>query len=366
MVRFGSKESGMPMRRALALFSLAPLLLYSVAFAQDATAPIFQANVRLVHILATVKDQNGSPVGSLESRNFQVADNGVPQQIAVFERQTEQPLSIAVLLDDSGSTAIDLKYETDSVTRFVRAVTRSGNAQDTVALYTFNWEVVKQTGFTRDPAAIDRRLRELNGVGGTSLFDAILLASRDIQDRQGRKVLIIVTDGGDNLSKTSFQRAAEAAQLADAVIFPILVMPVTNDAGRNIGGENALTTFAERTGGRVFQPTLGAAMDKAFDGILRDLRTQYLLAFYPKNVPLSTERFHSLTLTTLGEGANPSWKVSARSGYYGDALPAPATAKGNQSQTVDVAQPDETVRPKKPVTKSTAKPAPNQQSGTGK
>ena len=110
-----------------------------------------------------------------------MADNGVPQQIAVFERQTEQPLSIAILIDDSGSTANDLKYETDSVTRFVRAVTRSGNPQDTVALYSFNWEVVKQTGFTRDPAAIDRRLRELNGVGGTSLFDAILLASRDIR-----------------------------------------------------------------------------------------------------------------------------------------------------------------------------------------
>ena len=366
MAKFGSKESGMPMRRVLALFSLTALLLGGIAFAQDATAPVFQSNVRLVHILANVKDRNGAPVGGLESRNFEIRDNGVLQQINIFERQTEQPLSIAVLLDDSGSTAIDIKYETDSVTRFVRAVTRSGNPQDTVALYTFNWEVVKQTGFIRDPAPIDRRLRELHGIGGTALFDAILLASRDIQDRPGRKVLIIVTDGGDNLSKTTFQRAAEAAQLADAVIFPILVMPVTVDAGRNIGGENALTTFAERTGGHVFQPTLGAAIDKAFDGILRDLRTQYFLAFYPKNVPLSTERFHTLTLTTLGESADPSWKVSARSGYYGDALPAPVAAKGNQSQTVDVAQPDETVRPKKPVTKSTAKPAPNQQSGTGK
>jgi len=353
------------MRRGLVVNSSAAFVLCAMAFGQDANAPIFHENVRLVHILATVKDQNGTPVGSLESRNFEVRDNGILQQIAVFERQTEQPLSIAVLIDDSGSTAIDLKYETDSVTRFVRAVTRSGNSADTVALYSFNWEVVKQTGFTRDPLAIDRRLRELNGVGGTSLYDAILLASRDIQDRQGRKVLIIVTDGGDNLSKTSFQRAAEAAQLADAVIFPILVMPVTNDAGRNIGGENALTTFAERTGGRVFQPTLGAAMDKAFDGILRDLRTQYLLGFYPRNVPLTTERFHNLTLATLGEGADPSWKVSARSGYYGDALPAPGSAQGNQSQSVDVAHPDETVRPKKPVTKSTAKPSPNQTPRTG-
>jgi Ca-activated chloride channel homolog len=365
MARFGLRESGIPMRRGPALLSFALILARGIAFAQDATTPVFRENVRLVHILATVKDQNGTPVSSLENRNFEVRDNGVLQQIAVFERQTEQPLSIAVLIDDSGSTAIDLKYETDSVTRFVRAVTRSGNAQDTVALYSFNWEVVKQTGFTRDPATIDRRLRELSGVGGTSLYDAILLASRDIQDRQGRKVLIIVTDGGDNLSKTSFQRAAEAAQLADAVIFPVLVMPVLNDAGRNIGGENALTTFAERTGGRVFQPTLGAAMDRAFDGILRDLRTQYLLGFYPKNVPLTTERFHNLTLTTIGEGADPSWKVSARSGYYGDALPAPGSAQGNQSQSVDVAQPDETVRPKKPVTKSTSKSTSNPQPRTG-
>jgi Ca-activated chloride channel homolog len=364
MARFGWKESGMPGPRGLALSSLAAFLLCAVAFGQEAGAPVFHENVRLVHILATVKDQNGTPVGSLEESNFEVRDNGVPQQIAVFERQTEQPLSLAVLVDTSGSTAIDLKYETDSVTRFVRAVTRSGNTGDSVALYTFNWEVVKQIGFTRDSAAIERRLRDLNGVGGTSLFDAILLASRDIQDRQGRKALIIVTDGGDNLSKTSFQRAAEAAQLADAIIFPILVMPVTNDAGRNIGGENALTTFAERTGGRVFQPTIGAAMDRAFDGILRDLRTQYLLAFYPRNVPLTTERFHLLTLTAAGRGVDPSWKVSARSGYYGDALPAPVSAQANQSQAVDVVQPDETVRPKKPVTKSTAKPPVSRQPGT--
>jgi Ca-activated chloride channel family protein len=308
--------------------------------------------VRLVHILATVKDQNGAPVGSLEKSNFEIKDNGASQQIAVFERQTEQPLSIAVLIDDSGSTAIDLKYETDSVTRFVRAVTRSGNPQDTVALYSFNWEVVKQTSFTRDPAVIERRLRELRGEAGTSMYDAILLASRDFQDRQGRKVLVIVTDGGDTLSKTSFQRAAEAAQLADAVIFPILVMPVTSNAGRNAGGENALTTLAQRTGGQVFQPTLGAEMDHAFDGILRDLRTQYMLAYYPKDVPLTTDRFHTLTVTALGQSADPSWKVSARSGYYGEALPAPGSVQGNQSQSVDVTPADETIRPKKPVAKS--------------
>jgi Ca-activated chloride channel family protein len=343
------------MRRARLAHSLA-FFTCLLAFGQEASqnsGATFRSDVRLVHILATVKDSGGMPVGSLEKTNFEVRDNGVSQQISVFERQTEQPLSIAVLLDDSGSTAIDLRYETDSVTRFVRAVTRSGNPGDSVALYSFNWEVVKQTGFIRDAASIDKRLRELHGDGGTSLYDAILLASRDIQDRPGRKVLIIVTDGGDTVSKTSFDRAAEASQLADAVIFPVLVMPVTNNAGRNIGGENALTTFAQRTGGRVFQPTIGAEMDRAFDGILRDLRTQYFLGFYPKDVPLTTDRFHLLTVTATGAGTDPSWKIAARSGYYGEALFAPAAKQGNQSQDVNVAQPDETVRPPKPPAKST-------------
>jgi Ca-activated chloride channel family protein len=326
-------------------------LVCCVAFAQD--APVFRADVRLVRILATVKDQNGSPVGLLEKSNFEIRDNGAPQQIAVFERQTEQPLSIAILIDDSGSTAVDLKYETDSVTRFVRAVMRSGNPQDAVALYSFNWEVVQETGFTRDPAAVDRRLRQLQGVAGTSMYDAILLASHGIQNRQGRKVLVVVTDGGDTLSKTSFQAAAEAAQLADAVIFPVLVMPVTNNAGRNIGGENALTTLAQRTGGQVFQPTLGAEMDRAFDGILRDLRTQYLLAYYPKDVPLTADRFHTLSLNATGTGIDPSWKVVARSGYYGEAMTAAVVPKGNQSESVNVTPADETVRGKKPPVKQT-------------
>ncbi len=324
----------------VALFVLAAL-----GFAQDPAPPVFRATVRLVRILATVKNQKGEPVGGLDKTDFEVRDNGVPQQIAVFERQTEQPLSIAILIDNSGSTAGDLKYETDSVTRFVRAVMRSGNERDAVALYSFNWQVVQQTAYTRDPAAVDRRLHQLAGEAGTSMYDAILLAARDMQDRQGRKVLVVVTDGGDTLSKTSFQRASEAAQLADAVIFPVLVMPVTNNAGRNIGGENALITLAQHTGGQVFQPTLGAQMDHAFDGILSDLRTQYLVGFYPKDVPLTADRFHTLTVTA---SSDPAWKVAARSGYYGEALSAPGAPQGNQSQSVDVTPSDETVRPRKP------------------
>jgi Ca-activated chloride channel family protein len=227
---------------------------------------------------------------------------------------------------------------------------REGNPSDAVALFSFNWEIVKQRAFTRNPSLIEKSLRGIRGEAGTSLYDAILLASRDIEDRQGRKVLVVVTDGGDTTSRSDFNRAVEAAQLADAVIFPILVMPITNDAGRNIGGENALTTMALRTGGRVFNPSPGVALDRAFDEIIQSLRTQYLLAFYPKNAAPTPDRFHTLRVAIT----DPKLRVAARSGYYGgtgqDDAPAPAG--------VGVQPPDATMRGRKPVpnTKNTKGP----------
>jgi len=342
------------MRLALLFLSTLALIAVGPAAAQTAAEnaqPIFRADVRLVRILATVKDQSGALVGSLEKGDFTVSDNGVAQQISVFERQTDQPLSVAVLIDNSGSTAKDLKFETDSVTRFLRVLLKDGNPQDAVALYSFNWEIVKQNGFTRNVPAVERSLKALRGEAGTALYDAILLASRDIENRPGRKVLVIVTDGGDTTSRSDFQRATEAAQLADAVIYPVLVVPITNEAGRNVGGENALTTLAERTGGRVFAPSLGAALDQAFDDIIHDLRTQYVLGFYPKDVPLTKERFHTLQISL----SNPRLQVKARSGYYGEAQPA-AAAKTDTGPDSDSVR-----KPRKPATQPARAPQPVRQ-----
>ena len=336
MERSGWKGTGTGMRLAFLLLSA---IAYSAAQrpqtqlqAQDDA--VFRSDVQLVRILATVKDSSGALVGSLEKGDFEVRDNGVRQQISIFERQTDQPLSVAVLIDNSGSTAKDLKYETESVTRFLRALLREGNQEDAVSLYSFNWQIVKQNAFTRNVAAVEKSLRALRGEAGTSLYDAILLSSRDIEDRRGRKVLVIVTDGGDTTSHSDFQRAAEAAQLADAVIYPVLVVPIVNEAGRNVGGENALTTLAQRTGGRVFEQSLGAALDQTFDQIIRDLRTQYLLAFYPRGVAPTKERFHSLEISL----SQPDLQVKARNGYYGEVQPnapvAPArvdTSPGSDS-----------------------------------
>jgi len=274
-----------------------------------------KVNVNLVRVLATVKNPAGQLVGALNKEDFEILDNGVPQQIAVFERQTAQPLSVAMMVDASGSTAIDLKYEVNSVVRFFHALFASGNPKDTVALYSFNYQVTLHNFFTHNEAPLEHSLRGINGEAGTSLYDAIYLASRGLEDREGRKVMIIVTDGGDTTSVKDFHAALDSAQLADAVIYPVLVVPIENDAGRNLGGEHALTTMALGTGGRVFQPTLGAAMDTAFSDIIKELRTQYLLGYYPKNVPLTNNRFHILQVRTH----RTDLRVTARNGYYGEA-----------------------------------------------
>lgn len=279
------------------------------ATAQD---PAFRVDVQLVRLLVTVKDDRGAPVGSLSKDDFQLLDNNVEQEIVLFERHTEQPLSVALMLDISLSTAKDLKLELESVQRFLTAMFREGNEKDAVSFYTFNDAVVQHTGYTRNMERFRRAMRGLKPAAGTSLYDAIYVGATDLEQREGRHVLVAVTDGSDTTSNKTFHDALRAAQLADTVLYPILIVPIPGDAGRNVGGENALETLAAETGGRVFTPTLGASLDRAFEDMLRDLRTQYLLGFYPRNVPQPRDGFHRLSVRV----PRPGVKVFARSGYY--------------------------------------------------
>ncbi|HXA06302.1 MAG TPA: VWA domain-containing protein [Bryobacteraceae bacterium] len=311
------------MRRWLLNLSLG----FTAVFAALAQSADIRVDVNLVRVVTTVKNAAGDPVGSLSKTDFTVFDNNVPQQIAVFERHTEQPLSVALLIDTSGSTAKDLKYEVDSISRFLHALFAEGNPKDTVALFSFNYQVVKHNHFTRNAGPIERSLHSLHGEAGTSLYDAIYLAAGQLENREGRRIMVIVTDGGDTTSNVDFHAALEAAQLADGVIYPILVVPIANDAGRNVGGEHALTTLALGTGGHVFAPTLGAELDAAFTHLIGDLRTQYVLAFYPRDVPLTKNRFHRLEVRV----ANPQLRVLARNGYYGEAENSSGSPRGRTS-----------------------------------
>src|SRR5208337_4195093 len=107
---------------------------------------------------------------------------------------TEQALSVAVLIDTSASTGIELKYELDSVSRFYKALLREGNPEDAAALYSFNWQVSLMSSYTRRLARLEGQLKGLKSEGGTSLYDAIYLASRDLEGRDGRHVMVVVTD----------------------------------------------------------------------------------------------------------------------------------------------------------------------------
>ena len=327
MARSGWKESGARMclgrcsggidaasptsRRAGWLAALA--LCAAAALAQD--QPVIRVDVNLVRVVATVKDQTGQLVGALDKKDFEIYDNGIRQEVAVLERDTDQPLSVVLLVDNSGSTNKELKYEMDSAGRFLKAFLGEGNPRDSVALYTFNWQVERRNYFTRNAASLEKSLKAMKGEAGTALYDAIYLAARDLEGREGRRVMVIVTDGGDTTSVKDLKQALAAAQFADAVIYPVVVVPITNDAGRNVGGENALTFMANGTGGRTFLPSVGAELDTAFSEIVRELRTQYVLGFYPKAVPLTKDRFHRLEVKV----SRRELRVSARNGYYGEA-----------------------------------------------
>jgi Ca-activated chloride channel family protein len=274
--------------------------------------PTYSAKSTLVRLLVSVRDRNGGIVTDLNRNDFRVWDSGVPQELAVFERNTSLPLSVAILLDTSGSTQIQLRYEVNSVSKFLPALLDAGNPQDTFALFTFNWQISMEVNFSRSRERAERALRALKGEGGTSLYDAIYLASNALSEREGRHVMVVITDGGDTTSYKRYEDALAAAQKADAVVCPLVVIPIEGEAGRNLGGEHALATLAASTGGRIFYPSSYQELDTAFSQILRELRTQYLLGYYPKNVPETPGLFHPVKVEAKG-GA---FRVIARSGYY--------------------------------------------------
>jgi Ca-activated chloride channel family protein len=290
-----------------------PGLLLGLALGAQTT---FRHDVTLVRLLVSVKDQAGEVVGKMSKEEFEVLDCGVKQEVAVFERQTVQPLSVSVLVDASGSTLKDIHYETTSISKFFRALIKEGNPGDMAALYSFNYDVTRLHVFTRDLNHLVTQLGKIKPTAGTSLYDAVHFAGHDLQGREGRHVMVIVSDGGDTTSHYKFQDAVESAQKADAVIYGIIVVPITNDAGRNIGGEHTLMYFGSNTGGRVFYPSV-ADLDKAFAEILLDLRTQYMLGYYPKDLPKDAPRFHLVGVRVK----RPDLRVSTRSGYYSDVVP---------------------------------------------
>jgi Ca-activated chloride channel family protein len=263
-------------------------------------------------VLVSVKDQNGAPVTDLKRDDFRITDSGVAQVISAFERNTSLPLSVAILIDTSASTNIELHNEQASLLRFLPTLLNAGNPQDSFALFSFNWRTTLEVDYARNLRRAERVLGRLHGEGGTSMYDAICLASETLRGREGRHIMVVVSDGEDTASYRKFDDALRSLQSADSILYPIVVIPIENDAGRSIGGEHALQLLAKSTGGRIFYPDSYARIDEAFSEILRDLRTQYLVGFYPAGVGETPGRYHPITVTV----DKPGLQISARSGYF--------------------------------------------------
>jgi len=294
----------------------AALLLAALAFAcilaaQEAS---FKLDVQLVRLLVTVKNPAGDLVGSLESRDFELFDSGVKQNITVFEHQTNQPLSVTLLIDTSGSMDKDLKVATVSLAKFLNALVKEGNPDDAASLYSFNDQVTLLNSFTRRLTRLEDSLKPLKGDAGTSLYDAIYLSTSALRSRDGRHVLVVVTDGGDTTSTKKYSDALSSILRAEAVLYPIVIVPITNPSGRNIGGEHALETLARSSGGLAFYPTV-EQLDRTFADILRELRTQYLIGYYPHGPLAGDGKFHTVRLELPHR---QDLRISTRTGYYGE------------------------------------------------
>jgi Ca-activated chloride channel family protein len=289
---------------------LAALAFACILAAQEAS---FKLDVQLVRLLVSVKNPAGDLVGSLESRDFELFDSGIKQNISVFEHQTNQPLSVTLLIDTSGSMAKDLKVATVSLAKFLGALVKEGNPEDAASLYSFNDEVTLLNSFTRRLTRLEDSLKPLKADAGTSLYDAIYLSTSALRSRDGRHVVVVVTDGGDTTSTKKYSDALSSILHAEAVLYPIVIVPITNPAGRNIGGEHALETLSRSSGGRMFYPTV-EQRDGAFSDILRELRTQYLTGYYPHGPLAGDGKFHRVRLELP---QRPDLRISTRSGYYG-------------------------------------------------
>ncbi len=208
-----------------------------------------KVDVKLVNVFVTVTDARGAPVANLTKENFLLKEDGKEQKIAIFDKESALPLSIALAVDTSLSTRKDLPLELTSARKFAHTIVRP---QDGLAVYKFSETVSLMVPFTSDLKKIDAGIeRERNGAA-TALYDAVYLGSQALTRREGRKVMVVITDGGDTMSQVNYKEALRAAQEAEAIIYSIIIVPIEADAGRDTGGEHALIQISSDTGGKYY------------------------------------------------------------------------------------------------------------------
>jgi Ca-activated chloride channel family protein len=264
---------------------------------QQTRGRTIHARTDMVTILASVTDADGRPLPDLTQDAFQIAEEGVPQKLDYFEAETNRPLDLALMIDTSLSTYKDLRFESEAAAHFIRQVIRPG---DTLAIFEFSEIVTRLADFSQDVSALQAAVRRVTPGSGTSIYDAVVLGSEALKRRpEGRRrAIVLVTDGGETTSVSKFDDTRHTAIASGALLYTVLIRPVKNENGRNTAGEHALITITDSIGGAMYILDDMAQIEQMFDRIDRELRTQYLLGYYPvPTPPPGSDRHVSLDVT---------------------------------------------------------------------
>jgi VWFA-related protein len=287
-------------------------------------API-QVTTRLVHLVATVTDRHHQLVTDLDKKDFKLLEDGVPQDMTFFERETDLPLRIGLLLDTSNSIRSRLQFEQDAATDFLHSVIRR-NKDDEAFLMTFDNEPEVIQDYTGDVGVLSDAIAQQRAGGGTALNDAICMAADKLekapptkgQESGARRVLVVISDGEDNLSDHALSDAVAEAIRAEASIYAISTntewLTVDTDTPQKLhltDGDKVLEQFAEQSGGRVFYPYKVEDLAQSFMDIGAELRSQYFIAYTPTNTE-ADGRYRKIEVLVDRKGLT----VRTRKGYF--------------------------------------------------
>lgn len=286
----------------------------------EADTPTIRVESRLVNVAVNVADATGAPIGGLTQADFRVSEDGKPQKISFFERESSTPLSIVLAIDASESVLRNEGLEKKAARQFVKTLIRP---QDEIDLMDFSDAVREIVPFTNDPKRIDSGLNQLQRGDETALYDAIYLASQRLgqtrNDAGRRRVLVLITDGTDTKKNSHYSIAIEEAQRAGVMVYSLIIVPVMADAGRNTGGEHALIQMANDTGGKFYYVGDPADLPAALAHVSDDLRTQYVLGYYapPASGPeQSAQRHIRVQLTNPARAGADTLRY--RTAYFAD------------------------------------------------
>jgi Ca-activated chloride channel homolog len=300
-----------------ALTAQAPLPTPLAKPSADAPETRFTSDVNRVNLQFTVTDRRGRFVTGLGKDDFLVREGRNTQKVLLFSSESELPLRLAILVDSSNSIRDRFRFIQEAAIEFINSVMRP---EDKAVVVSFDTAAEVQVDLTGDKEQLARSIRDLRAGGGTTLYDAIALASRDklMQEvpRYGfRYAMVILSDGDDNQSRYSRDQALEFAQMADAVIYTISTNSVTGARGET-AGDKVLKYFSTETGGMTFYPFKVEDLSQSFENIANELRHQYSIAYRPE--PMKTDgSYQTIEVRVPTQG---NLIIRARRGYYAPRL----------------------------------------------